>query len=99
MASITKENSDSDLTEKMVSVFTVHILQSRACVLSEKGFHLCTGEEHFVSSPSCAAPGIGRYSHSKSVLDLQPQLPLEGFSERLREWHSRFLVSGDTILI
>lgn len=62
VASITKENSDSDLTKKMVSVFKVHVLQGRACILSEKGFHSCTGEERFVSSPSCAAPRIGRHS-------------------------------------
>lgn len=51
MASITKENRGSDLTKKIVSAFTVHILQGCAYILSEKGFHSCTEEERFVSSP------------------------------------------------
>lgn len=54
MASVTKENSDSDLAKKRVSAFTVHMLQVCAYILSEKSI-LCL-------RPSFAAPRIGRHS-------------------------------------
>lgn len=38
-ASVSKENSDLDLTNKMVSVSIIHILKGCAYILSEKCFH------------------------------------------------------------